>query len=231
MGADRWEVEQRFRAATNLALATVDRQMFAIAERKNQEILQAYRPSSVVRTIDGVIAATDLAYTAYQVAVVAQRVQQRSRVIRYRYSYLDDVVAFALKTLRDNSPVGSGDDPHPGLYRDSHMVFVDGVAASSATGLRAGQIVHISNPVPYARKIEGGFTVPGHVYEDAAQTVEGRYGNTARIEFLYMPVRFGSIEAYANSPAGQAAGARKGGSPALRPAWLTRQPTLQITAR
>jgi hypothetical protein len=221
----------QFLVATQTALATVQKQMFAIAEQKNREIVQTYHPSSVVRTIDGVIAATDLAYTVYQVATLAQNVQRQASVIRYRYSYLDDVVAFALKTLKEKSPVGKGRDPHPGLYRDSHTVFVDGRAVTNVTGLRAGQIVHISNPVPYARMIEDGFSVPGHTYEDAAQTVEARFGNTARIEFLYMPVRFGSIEAYANSRAGQAAGFRRGGSPALRPAWLTRQPALQITAR
>lgn len=221
----------QFLVATQTALATVQKQMFLAAEKKNQEIVQAYRPSSVVRTIDGVIAATDLAYTVYQVAVLAENARRQASVIRYRYSYLDDVVAFALKTLKEKSPVGSGSDPHPGLYRDSHMVFVDGQAVTSVTGLRAGQVVHISNPVPYARKIEDGFTVPGYTYDEAAQIVQGRYGNTASISFLYMPVRFGSIEAYANSPAGQAAGTRRGGSPALRPEWLTRQPALQITAR
>jgi hypothetical protein len=57
------------------------------------------------------------------------------------------------------------------------------------------------NPVPYARKIEmghGKMTLPGHVYEDAALIVAGRYGNQAAIKFTFMPVRFGGVQAFAS---------------------------------
>jgi hypothetical protein len=73
--------------------------------------------------------------------------------------------------LREQSPVGSGGDKHPGLYRDSHTVFIDGHVVKDAGVWRPGQQVNIANPVSYSRKIEAGrikLSVPAHVYEDAA---------------------------------------------------------------
>lgn len=157
----------------------------------------------------------------------------RNRIV-YRFLDMQEVVAFALETLRSLSPVGSTDDEHPGLYRDNHLVFIDGRVVKDARGWRPGQQVNISNPVPYARKIEVGhmkMSVPPHVYERAAPVVAGRYGNSVSVKFLFMPVRFGSIEVYAASAAGQAAGGRRGGSQKARRDWLVRQPALQITAR
>jgi hypothetical protein len=46
--------------------------------------------------------------------------------IVFRYLAMQDVVDFALATLRERSPVGSVGDKHPGLYRDSHTVFLNG---------------------------------------------------------------------------------------------------------
>lgn len=144
------------------------------------------------------------------------------------------VVEFALDTLRANSPVGSGDDPHPGLYRDSHMVFIDGRNVADASGWKPGQQINISNPVPYSRIIEvgdGKHRVPAKVYEISEPDISGRFGNSVNVKFVFMPVRFGSVQAYAKSLAGRAAGSRRGGSLKARRDWLVRQPALQITAR
>jgi hypothetical protein len=154
--------------------------------------------------------------------------------IVYRYAYMAKIVEIAIQELRDRSPIGSGDDPHPGLYRDSHMIFIDGHAVADASGWRPGQQINISNPVPYARKIEVGemkLSVPSHVYEVTAQKLAGQFGNSVMVKFVYMPVRFGSVQAYAQSLAGQAAGKRRGGRSKALQDWLVRQPTLQITAR
>ena len=154
--------------------------------------------------------------------------------IVYRYTDMQAVVDFALTTLREHSPVGSGADPHPGLYRDSHLVFLNGHVVQDVGNFRPGDQINISSPVPYARKIESGsakMSVPGHVYEDAALIVAARYGNQAAIAFVFMPVRFGSVQAYAHSLAGQAAGRRRGGSPKALRDWLVRQPALEIRAR
>lgn len=154
--------------------------------------------------------------------------------IVFRYSYMDEIAQFALQTLRERSPVGSSRDPHPGLYRDSHMLFIDGHDVPDATSWQPGQTVFISNPVPWARKIELGtmkISVPPHVYEGAAPIVAARYGNSVNVRFVFMPVRFGGAEAYAHSLAGQAGGRRRGGNAKAIRDWLVRQPALVITSR
>lgn len=146
----------------------------------------------------------------------------RHRIV-YRFFNMQDVVAFALETLKQLSPVGSTDDEHPGLYRDSHMVFIDGHVVKDASSWRPGQQINISNPVPYARKIEAGhmkINVPPHVYERAQAMVSARFPGVVTVKFAYMPVRF----------AGQAAPVSSDNKKARRD-WLVHQPALQITAR
>jgi hypothetical protein len=153
--------------------------------------------------------------------------------IVYRYYRMGDVVSAALQQLRSNSPVGSSGDPHPGLYRDSHTIFVDGHVVKDLSGWKPGSQINISNPVPYARKIEVGkmkLSVPNHVYEMAAQVLAGRFGNIAVIKFTFMPVRFGDIQTYAAFSKQLKAGRRRMSEKA-RQDWLVRQPSLQITAR
>ena len=186
----------------------------------NAAVMLANKPAKVTRYVDGNPQATDDA------------IKLTSLVI-FQYVYMQEIVAFALATLKEKSPVGGAGDTHPGLYRDSHMVFLDGKKVDDVSSWQPGQTIHNSNPVPYARRIEvGGFTmnVPGHVYEDTAQILAGKYSNTASIKFIYMPVSFGSIADYAQSTAGQASATRRGGSPKALRDWLTRQPAIQITA-
>lgn len=153
--------------------------------------------------------------------------------IVYRATYMREVVAFALQTLKDKSPVGTApNDRHPGLYRDNHLVFLNGHVVADVSAWKAGDQIHISNPVPYSRKIESGkmkLSVPNHVYETTAQIVASRYGNQALIKFVFMPVRFGDNQAWADFTKLQKTG-RKLNDKARRD-WLVRQPALQITAR
>lgn len=153
--------------------------------------------------------------------------------IVYRYLRMSEVVAVALQELRERSPVGSGRDSHPGLYRDSHMVFINGHVTSGAESWRPGQQINIANPVPYARKIEAGpmkMSVPNHVYETTAQVLASRFGNSVNVKFVYMPVRFGDIQAFAAFSTRMKKGRRRMSEKA-RQDWLVRQPSLQITAR
>ena len=154
--------------------------------------------------------------------------------IIFRYAAMQDIVDFALATLRDRSPVGSIGDQHPGLYRDSHMVFLNGhvVDGSDVSAWRPGDQINISNPVPYARKIEMGrrkMIVPGHVYEDAALIVAGRYGNRVAVKFTFMPVRFGGVQAFASFSRRLRPGRRL--SEKARQDGLVRQPALEIRGR
>jgi hypothetical protein len=152
--------------------------------------------------------------------------------IIFRYAAMQDIVDFALATLRDRSPVGSIGDQHPGLYRDSHMVFLNGhvVDGSDVSAWRPGDQINISNP--YARKIEmgrGKMTIPGHVYQDAALIVAGRYASRAAVKFTFMPVRFGGVEAFAAFSRRLRSGRRM--SEKARQDWLARQPALEIRGR
>jgi hypothetical protein len=152
--------------------------------------------------------------------------------IIFRYGVMQDVVDFALATLRDRSPVGSAGDKHPGLYRDSHKVFLNGHVVDDVSGWRPGDQINISNPVPYARKIEAGrgkMTVPGHVYEDTALIVAGRFGNQAAVRFTFMPVRFGDVQTFAAFSRRIRPGRRL--SQKARQDWLVRQPALEIRGR
>lgn len=156
-----------------------------------------------------------------------------SRIV-YRYVYMNDIAQFVLQTLRDRSPVGSLHDSHPGLYRDSHMLFIDGHNVSDANNWRPGQALQFSNPVPYARKIELGTiktSAPPYVYEETAPLIAAKYGNSVNVQFQWMPLRFGSIQAYSQSLAGRASRKRRGGSVKARRDWLVRQPAIIITAR
>ena len=112
-------------------------------------------------------------------------------VIRYAYDRLGDVVQFALETLRELSPVLSGE------YRDAHTVFVNETAvaslADSLDGRREGSEIVIANGVPYARKIELGLMkmrVPGtdHVYQQAEVIVRRRMGNLATVKYAMRTV-------------------------------------------
>lgn len=151
-----------------------------------------------------------------------------------KYIYMDEIAQFVLQTLRERSPVGSSGDKHPGLYRDSHMLFIDGHDVKDATNWQPGQQIEFSNPVPYARKIELGtitVSVPPHVYEETVPLVRARYGNSVNVQFVFMPLRFGSVQSYASSLAGKAAGTRRGGSQKAIRDWLVRQPAIIVTAR
>lgn len=150
--------------------------------------------------------------------------------IVYRFFDMREVVAFALDTLKGFSPVGSTDDEHPGLYRASHMIFIDGHVVQDASAWRPGQQINISNPVPYSRKIEAGrmkVNVPPHVYERAVAVIRARFGEVVSVQFIFMPVRFASTQDFAKSLVGHG---RKGTVKARRD-WLVRQPAMQITAR
>lgn len=150
--------------------------------------------------------------------------------IVYRYLHMTAIAQFALVTLRQLSPVGSGDDPHIGLYRDSHILFINGAQVSDARGWKPGDQLEISNPVPYSHLIEIGILrmrVPGsdHVYRRAEAIVRGRYGDQVDVAFKFMPVRFGSQAAAAGFAR------REGKDRDTRASSLRQQPALIISAR
>lgn len=121
-------------------------------------------------------------------------------VIVREYELIADLLIWIGHRLQELSPVGSGRDPHPGLYRKSHSVLADGVEIELGGKIPpASEYVFVSY-VPYARKIEGDLSrvpqsrqAPDGVYEVTAKQARGRFGNVARIDFSYRTVIGGAI--------------------------------------
>jgi hypothetical protein len=99
------------------------------------------------------------------------------------YRLVEDVLTWIMKTLRERSPVISGD------YRDGHRMFADDVEADVDNPPIASRYSFF-NLVPYARRIEVGKTesgrafviqVPNRIYERTARDAQAKFGNVAKI--------------------------------------------------
>lgn len=115
--------------------------------------------------------------------------------IVYNYRYPNEVIGWILAELIKASPVGGKGDPHPGLYRDSHTLFVnfapvDGIPPN----IRSTDDIFVANPVPYARRLEVGkldngrdflISVPNRIYERIAKKAEAKFKSVARIYSTY----------------------------------------------
>lgn len=111
--------------------------------------------------------------------------------IVYKYRYLRELVVTAIRELQAISPVDSG------RYRNSHTLYINGQPqALGYANIKSGDEVWITNPVPYARRLEVGKTqtgrdflisVPNRIYERMAkQILPRRFRNTAAFEFGYV---------------------------------------------
>lgn len=185
---------QQFNLAIAGTLAEVRKAHAAFARRAHATVMAAApRPSGFVRYVDGAKGAPEDAV-------------KPNGVIVYDYLRIPEVARVAMELLFERSPVLSG------LYRKSHTLFLNGAAVPNLAGWRPGDQVAISNPAPYARKIEVGsmkMRVPGHVYELVAQTLKQRFGNIANIGFTYRGLAGGPGSA-------PGAGGGAGNKPALR---------------
>jgi hypothetical protein len=121
--------------------------------------------------------------------------------IEYQFDYLKSIVLDAHKRLRANSPIHRGPTkawgtmPDRYVYRDSHIVFVDGQMYDDPSLIpdTAGEVI-ITNLMPYARMVElrgwgksGGtsFRAPYHTYELTAAELK-RYSNFINIKFTFV---------------------------------------------
>jgi hypothetical protein len=152
-------------------------------------------------------------------------------IVSLRLYAMNDVAQFALEVLRDNSPTSSSpQDHHARLYRDSHLIFLNGRNVPDATSWRPGFELTISNPTPYARKIEVGsmhVDVSAHVYERSVPAINREHGDVMTCSFAWLPLNFAQVAGWLSGP-----GAALGGSKSrvLKNEWLSRQPTLVFTA-
>lgn len=164
--------QQTFRIAAQRTMEATQRMLVATAKREHARIMAtAPQPKTFLRIVDGRQGAPEESVKA-------------NGVIVYRYPRMDAVAQFAMETLFDLSPVLSGE------YRKSHMLFLNGVPVANLKDWRSGDEVAITNPLPYARKIEVGkmnMRVPGteRVYQQADKKVRARYGNLASVTFTY----------------------------------------------
>ena len=110
--------------------------------------------------------------------------------ILYKFSWLQDVAAYALAFLRAR---WNAQGPQKGgHYRDSHFVLADGVEVRPEAIGNAHEII-VTNDQPYARKAQvgaKGFTVPKGIYEDCRQALYRRFGRA----LLKINVRFISLD-------------------------------------
>lgn len=184
-------VSVQFDAAINQSLAAVHASFVDLAKSEHAKVMEGDpRPLNFVRHVDGVLNAPEEAV-------------RPDGVIVYDYNRLDIVAKRALEILRDISPVGSGKDKHPGLYRDSHRLFIDGHAVDDLSGWQKGQEISITNTVIYSPIIELGgkggkkFKIDGggRVYTRAAQILrrDPDVKNAADIQMTFRAV-FGDAQ-------------------------------------
>lgn len=101
-----------------------------------------------------------------------------------------DALTWIRDQLRIHSPVGHVRDKHPGLYRESHALFADGVEVASGSPVPFASEYLYVNTVPYARKIELGSSSQARdgVYQAVAILARQRFGNVAKITFTYRSI-------------------------------------------
>jgi hypothetical protein len=108
------------------------------------------------------------------------------------FDYRSEIVAVAFEELQARSPVDSG------AYRASHFAMLDGrglgpLEIPSAASLAKVSRLTISNPLPYARKLEVGITESGkpftadpHIFESAMIQLRRAYGAVAKFGFTFI---------------------------------------------
>jgi hypothetical protein len=178
-------VSEQIDVAVRNSVAATQRAIVATAKSKHAEIMvREPIPLNYVRHVDGIEAPEDAV--------------KFDGVIVYDYNRLDIVATMALEMLRDASPVGSGKDPHPGLYRDSHRLFIDGHPVQDLKNWQQGQEISVTNTVVYSQVIEVGgrggkkFNIDGggRVYQRVAQALRRSPSvqNSADIQFTFRAI-------------------------------------------
>jgi hypothetical protein len=151
----------------------------ALAAEKRDEVVVRDHPSSVTTYVDGREGAP--------LASVAP-----NGVVRFEFSYLDEIVRAVLDMLISASPFAPkrANASPPTHYKEEHAVFLDGAEVTALPQrIPPGSEIVISNLSPYARKVEKGFgpsLKSAHgVYQAVANLAKRRYGNMAKITYSW----------------------------------------------
>lgn len=199
-------------AAQSQVLADFARQTLADAEATNKAALGIVPPHQTF--VDGVAGANESSVRS-------------TGTIVYEFDIILELFAWIDDQLIQHSPVGSGNDPHPGLYKRSHMFFADDVETDPlAPPPNAAQYVFV-NDQPYSRKIE---TAEG-VYESVAALAQRRFGNIAKISFGWRSLNGGAVGDWAAKSSSKAFASRNHRHGKGADQWLTRQPSIVITVK
>lgn len=111
--------------------------------------------------------------------------------IIYEFDYLADVTVFALTFLEARSPHRTGEFAHS-FYLGLDGKFVPAARFNAATMGDVQEVV-IGNIQPYTRKIDVQlvgttrlrFSTPPGLFDDAAQAIRARFGNTVTAKRVY----------------------------------------------
>lgn len=141
--------------------------------------------------VDGVLDASERAVKLYGTIV-------------YEFGIVNEALKFIGEELQKHSPVGTGSDKHPGLYKGSHVIFADGVEIAIGDRIPEAREYIFVNTLPYSGKIEGragrrpqSAQAPQGVYELVSFQAAARFGNIAKIQFIdYVGVFSGLTETY-----------------------------------
>jgi hypothetical protein len=199
-------------------VAAFARDRIARADEINRQVLGAVPPKTV--TVDG------------SEGAALESVNPDHGIIIAEWRMVGDVIQWIMQTLRERSPVVSGD------YQDGHALYVDGEEVDSNNPPIAATYV-FSNSVPYSRKIEIGKTesgrdfviqVPNQIYRRTADDAKARFGNIADIRFTYQSIQGGAIGKWASSASAAAHASRHHRRTRITE-WLTNQPAIIVQLR
>ena len=109
--------------------------------------------------------------------------------IVYIFENHAEIAAYLVEFLKARSPKDTG------RFAQRFRYIQDGRYVS-AHQLKADVEFYVINTEPYSRKIEIGamkMSVPPHLFEDARQAAQSRFGNTARFRVVYLELAEGYV--------------------------------------
>jgi hypothetical protein len=186
------------------------------AKATNQSVLGRVPPYTV--TVDG------------QRGAPLESVNPNGGTIIVEFELVGDVLTWIAQTLLDRSPVLSGD------YRHGHTLFADGQEVDPFAVIPLAAQYVFTNSVPYSRKIEIGKTEAGRnfviqvenrIYERTAQDAKSRFGNIAKIRFVYQALIGGAVGKWASTASARRLASRHGRR-THSTEWLTNQPAIVV---
>jgi hypothetical protein len=153
----------------------------AAADEQNRRALGAVPPKTI--TVDG------------KQGAPLESVNPDHGIIIAEWALVGEVLQWIGERLRERSPVVSG------RYRNTHKLYADNQEVDWNKPPLAAEYIFL-NPLAYSRKLEVGKTesgrdflvsVPNRIYERTAKDAQSRFGNIAKVRFIYSAAVGGSI--------------------------------------